>query len=267
MQEWQNKEWTKYDISSVNSSNVTAYLTPEERQLFCWLAAEKYKGFGEIIDAGSFLGGSAKCFAQGITHNKSLSLKSGRVHSFDLFRFAPWINKSVTELHNHENGDSFLNIYHNNVGKDLEESITIYPGDILKRKWNAGKIEILMLDCLKTHNLSDHCLRIFLPHIKEGSIIIQQDYGVVSRLYWIHLTMYLLRDYFEYRCLVERGGSAVFITKKVPSVEKIEETIKIIRGSNWFDLAMEASDFMSRYDKKASDAVKLSAEGFRKSPI
>jgi hypothetical protein len=216
-------EWGRYRYDEI--SELEALLFPEERKLMAWLAERIYRGQGEIIDAGAFLGGSAACFAYGLNRNVRVEKKDTRIHSFDLFRKGNWLKDGVKSWDARQNGQSTIDLFHDQVS-DLEHMISIYPGDITKRYWHGGEIEILMLDCSKTEALNDHCMRMFMPDMIPGrSFLIHQDYAVQSGLYWLHSTMYLLKDYFEHVATVKFGGTTLFRCKKRITPEVIEQAI------------------------------------------
>src|ERR1700754_2796705 len=47
-------------------SGYPTMLTPDERRLLHWLARDVWEGWGAIVDAGSFLGGSTVSLATGL---------------------------------------------------------------------------------------------------------------------------------------------------------------------------------------------------------
>ena len=61
----------------------------EERLFLYHVARDLYQGRGEIVDLGAFLGGSAACFAAGLRDRRWGCDTRGRIHSFDLFEYAP----------------------------------------------------------------------------------------------------------------------------------------------------------------------------------
>lgn len=264
---WDEKPWKTVDLVEHELDQMIAYLTPDERQLFHWVAANAYSGFGEIIDAGAFLGGSARCFATGLIKGNFEGHCGGRIHSYDLYRYYNWISDKIEALRGCSPGDSFVNLFHQTLGVDAEKYVTVYPGNLTDRDWDGRPVEILMIDCAKTRALGDKCLSMFFPHLKKGSLVIHQDYAVASRLYWIHSSMYLLRDYIEYSGVVDRGGSAVFtVLKEIPD-SKIQSVIGTIHSGDLPDLALEAAEFMSRYSPRFEEIIKHAVSGFLESPI
>lgn len=217
------RPWGRYRYEEIGQ--LDALLHPEERKLMAWMANNIYTGEGEIVDAGAFLGGSAACFAHGLDRNSNVQRKSGRIHSYDLFRKGNWLPAAVASWDARSEGQSTIDLFHDQLS-DFEHMVAVYPGDITRRVWSSGEIEFLMLDCSKTENLNDHCMRMFMPSMIPGrSFLIHQDYAIKSSMYWLHSTMYLLKDYFDHLVTVKFGGTTLFRCKERIAPETIERVI------------------------------------------
>jgi len=220
---FEGRPWGRYHYG--NLEHLDALLFAEERKLMAWMAANVYTGSGEIVDAGAFLGGSACCFADGLVRNKTVAQKSGRIHSYDLFRKYEFTKADLDSWQRLEDGQSSLSIYHNQLASN-DHMVVSYPGDIMQREWRGGDIELLMLDCSKTQALNDHCMRAFFPALVPGkSYVLHQDYAIKSGLFWIHNTMHMLRDYFVLEVTSNFGGTTVFRNIKQITPAIIEKTI------------------------------------------
>lgn len=258
------REWGRYRYEVIGT--FEALLHPEERKLMAWLADRIYTGEGEIVDAGAFLGGSAACFAYGLNRNVKVRRKDTRIHSFDLFRKGNWLPASVETWDARQNGQSTIDLFHDQVS-DLEHMISVYPGDITKRSWAGGKIELLMLDCSKTEALNDHCMRIFMPDMIPGrSFLIHQDYAIESAMFWLHSTMYLLRDYFEHVATVKFGGTTLFRCKKRITQEAVERAIANQNQAPESILNGALEDARRIGDEKIANAIQFAHERRPKSP-
>lgn len=264
---WTSEPWSTVNINKAGLRSMTALLSMVERRLFYWLAKDVYTGSGEIVDAGAFLGGSARCFAAGLQQGSYRVPVAGRIHSYDLFRYRKSIKPGIVELQSHEPGQSFLSVYQDMLGTEYETYVTVYPGDILVRDWCGKDIEILMLDCSKAKVVGDKCMTMFFPYLRPGSVVVQQDYAVATRLHWIHSSMYLLRDYFDYSGVVSRGGSTVFTVKKQIPIDVINSTIEAIDEAPNDDLVVEASAYMSQYSKRLADSIVKCADRFKAKPF
>lgn len=252
------REWGRYRYEVIGE--LDALLHPEERKLMAWLADRIYTGEGEIIDAGAFLGGSAACFAYGLNRNDRVRRKDSRIHSYDIFRKGNWLPASVEPWDARRNGQSTLDLYHDQLS-NLEHMVSIYPGDITKRSWSGGKIELLMLDCSKTEALNDHCMRMFMPDMIPGrSFLIHQDYGIESAMYWLHSSMHLLREYFDHVATVKFGGTTLFRCKKRITQEAVERAIAEQNKDPQGILEGALEDARRIGDEKLASAIQSSHE-------
>lgn len=169
------------------------------------LARDAYRGHGEIIDAGAFLGSSTYCLAKGLEENDRIAHKSGRIHSYDLFQL--WQEQGETaeymadQLMQHfgvavGDGESTLHLFTANLGP-LARHVRVHAGDIMDARWSGRPIEILFVDIAKSLPIWKHVLGTFYPSLIPGvSILVQQDYHH-PLLPWIHVAQEYLAPYFE----------------------------------------------------------------------
>lgn len=258
------EEWKTYDVERLVV--LEGLLTQEELQIFAWAAENLYTGSGEIVDAGAFLGSSAAAFAHGLAANQRVQETSGRIHSFDLFSYMPFFRSEIRLLEGFERGQSFLSGFHTQLGR-LDASVTVYPGDITRRTWRAGSIEILMLDCSKTEALNDHCLRQFLPSLVEGGYLFQQDYASASRLWWIHATTYLLREHLEFIGGVDSGGTMVFRCVKPITLSDVEAALSVQHASDPVEMGQAVAAGMRPVSRRAARAARRAAERYAADPF
>ncbi len=195
-------------------------LADDELALLYWLGSEYYRGEGEIIDAGCFLGGSSFALASGVKANKHVSddQKAGRVHTYDLF--------VVDDMEGHEGylnafpdvkeGESFVHIFER-FQEPHREVIDLSAGDVMKTSWPADKdIEILFIDLAKAECINDFVVKTYFPHLVPGkSVVIQQDY-LFCDLPWIHITMEVFRDYFRIIDDVPWASRVYILEKEIP---------------------------------------------------
>lgn len=176
-----------------------------EGALLYYLCRDIYRGAGEIIDAGAFLGASAFCITKGLEENPRIKHKSGRVHCYDLFRI--WQEEGETveymsdQLKKHFNisvsdDESTFHVFFGNLG-NLARHVRVYAGDIMNTQWSGRPIEVLFVDIAKTLPIWKHVLRQFFPSLIPGiSIVVQQDYHH-PLLPWIHVVQEHLAPFFE----------------------------------------------------------------------
>lgn len=206
-------------------------LTLEERRLLHWLARDVWEGWGAIVDAGSFVGGSTASFATGLRARGDAVTEDGPrppMWTYDLFaagefevrsgHLSPWPEIGV--------GDSFRPAFDDLLG-DLADETRVHEGDIMAEEWDGGPIEILFLDVLKMREINDVVLMRLLPSLVAGrSVIVQQDY-VHGMLPWIHVTMELLGDVVEHVEDVPWSGSRVYAVTDEITGERVAEILPL----------------------------------------
>ncbi|WP_367399423.1 MULTISPECIES: class I SAM-dependent methyltransferase [Methylorubrum] len=177
----------------------------QEASLLYHLARDHYQGYGDIIDAGAFLGCSAYCLAKGLDENLRVGSKSGRLHSYDLFHL--WTEPGVS----HDDMSDFLkrsygietagqestfHIFSQNLGA-LARHVRIHQGDILQEQWPGRPIEILFIDICKTQPVWQHVIRMFFKSLIPGvSLVVHQDWHHAS-LPYLPIAQEYMSDYFE----------------------------------------------------------------------
>jgi len=151
-------------------------LSMDEKQYLIWLAAEKFEGWGAIVELGVWLGSSSAALAEGLRRRGS----TARIHSFDLFRWENYMTAKAGPVLNE--GDDFLPLY-------LKETASYSPWieakkvDLMNFSWNGGPIEILFVDSAKTWDLTNATLNGFGRYLVPGrSRIVLQDF----HFHWAH---------------------------------------------------------------------------------
>jgi hypothetical protein len=188
--------WRDLGLSGRDVNGVPSMIAPDESLYLYWLAHSRYTGQGEIVDGGPLLGGSTVAFARGLRSNDAVAVKTGRIHSYDLFEYTPFMKHLFRRSPEPVVGESLLPRFRANI-KPWADSVRVHPGNILDHSWSGAPIEVLFIDVAKTWAIQRHLLREFFPHLIPGvSVIVQQDYFFVS-CYWIHLIMEALSEYFR----------------------------------------------------------------------
>jgi hypothetical protein len=165
----------------------------EERLFLYHVARDLYQGRGEIVDLGAFLGGSAACFAAGLRDRRWGCDTHGRIHSFDLFEYAPHHAPFLPDFAGGP-GASTLPVFWQTVAP-YEDSVRAVAGDICRQTWRAP-IEVLFVDFTQSWVHHDATADLFYRHLSAGSILIHQDYLYVL-CYWLHIFMEFYAEYFE----------------------------------------------------------------------
>ena len=177
----------------------------QEALLLYHLARDHFLGYGEIIDAGAFLGCSAYCLSKGVEENSRIAGKSGRIHSYDLFQLwtEPGVDKdAMSDFLYHTYGvetagqESTFHLFSANLGQ-LARHVRIHQGNILDKGWSGRPIEILFIDICKTKEIWQHVIKTFFRSLIPGlSIIVHQDWHHAA-LPYLHVAQEYMADYFE----------------------------------------------------------------------
>lgn len=209
--------WEEIELPDIVEQYPTM-LTYEERRLLFWLARDVWEGWGAIVDAGAFVGGSTASLATGVRARTTPTTDGGPqppMWTYDLFVAEGYELGYFERWPQIRAGDSFRPAFDELLG-DLARETRVHEGDISAQRWSGGPIEILFLDVLKTTGINDAVLPQFMPSLVGGrSVLIQQDY-VHGFLPWIHVTMELLADSVEH--VADVAASRVYaVTRDIPA--------------------------------------------------
>ncbi len=202
-------------------ASVPSMMSENERRFLFNIAKDYYRGEGLIVDAGTFLGASTACFANGVAQNPLaseirarwpqpiVSLELGRTNQQMLLSF-----KRHGIGHDLKVGDSFGPLIEAHID-GVRDLVDLRLGDILETGLlddpaprNRLPIEIAFLDVLKAPAISEFCLLEYLPRlIPRRSLVIQQDY-LSGDLPFIHVHQEYFASKFEY--VGELSSSAIF---------------------------------------------------------
>jgi hypothetical protein len=192
---------------------------PEVR-LLKWLARAAYRGDGAIVDLGCWLGGSTAALVDGLRENSRRAARSRRVQTYDRFRWERLYDRYNLGF-THEAGESFLADFERLV-EPWREDVDLHVGDIAAAQWPGELIEILFVDIMKDFAGAKAVAVNFFPQlIPNQSYLIHQDFKY-EFTFWIHLMMYLLRDYVVPVLNLADACTVVFQPIAVPNRQVID---------------------------------------------
>lgn len=177
---------------------IKGLITQEEYEMLIRLV-RNLEPCNTIVEAGAFFGLSTKAFIEGLKQRADFhSTKyNKRLHSFDKFEYGNWVHPRFIPRGELQKGESFRHYFDQNLGDDLQ-LVNVYQGDILKfDDWSYGDIDLLFLDICKTPKINDKIQSLFFPHLKIGSLLIQQDYISSTLNIWIYAALKKLESHFE----------------------------------------------------------------------
>lgn len=201
---------------------VPSMLGSEEQKLYLWLARDWANGAGEIVDLGSFVGGSTARLAEGVR----LAGRDVLVHAYDQFT----ADETVKQRYLYSagvppfEGPDMLHVAHDLLSP-WDRRVTFYVGDILRRGWNGDPIEIMAIDASKTDRLTDHTARTFFPSLIPGrSVIIQQDF-LHTLQPWLPAQMAMYGDYFRPLIHCPRDCVVYLCTRRITPEDTLDRCI------------------------------------------
>ncbi|HJW96018.1 MAG TPA: class I SAM-dependent methyltransferase [Thermoanaerobaculia bacterium] len=241
-------------------TKVPTMLVPDELRLLNFLAQDFYRGIGAIVDAGAFLGGSAVAFAEGLRRNRHWmkSAQAKPIHSYDRFETEDW-TRGIYLPETTPAGSSFRATFEQNIAP-YADLIEVHEGDICAHPWTGGPIEILFIDVAKHWTVCDWMTWNFFPHLVPGrSLVVQQDYLYHQWVAWLHVTMELYADYFEYVCDTDVNSAVFLYTKEIPAEVLRRNSVESLSVDERCALMDRAA---SRFDGKKRELLAAAKEHF-----
>lgn len=177
---------------------IPGQIEPIERQLYYWLARHAYRGLGDIVEFGSFIGASSAAFAQGIRDNPAVHKKAKRHHVFDAFDTKYIHPEAFAKIGvPAPTGADFFPTFQRYTAP-YADIIDATKTDIFDvTEWTGKPIEILFIDGAGSAAVHDHVVQVFYPHLIPGlSIVIDQD-CFYELAYWMSLKNQIFAQNFE----------------------------------------------------------------------
>jgi hypothetical protein len=200
--------------------DVTAMTTDWELCLYEAFARDAYRGDGQIVDLGCWLGATTRVLARGLDRNKHVE-DPAPIEAYDLFRWTLEMDGLVGE--DTDVADRFLpgDSYYAETQKNVHgygDLVRLHERDLVGWVPPAEPIEFLLVDAKKTWPLGHSITTGFFPHLIEGSAyVVQQDfcYHRLNEVATRMITWYL-RDHLEPVHHVPMSSSVVFrCTKRI----------------------------------------------------
>jgi Methyltransferase domain len=192
---------------------VPSMLSYEERALLHWAAREGRGADGQVIDAGSYLGGSTLSLAHGL--RASGNARGRRVHAYDRFRVdADWERVYFPDDFEFAVGASTVGLYLRHIDP-VAELVQTYLGDIHGFRWNGDPIATLFVDVAKSWDTHDHVVREFFPSLAPGALVVQQDQVHFGHP-WCAISMELLEGHAEYIGWAHYSSAVYHVPHPIP---------------------------------------------------
>lgn len=204
-------------------------LRPAEERMLFLLARDYALPKFEIVDAGAFIGGSARALAAGLDARPDREKFFKSVHSYDLFLansdfYRRYLHASVVD------GGSFLPMFLHNT-RTWSDFINVYRGDFTTFRWIGKPISLLFSDIEKTTALGHHLWTEFAPWLVVGeSIFVEQDF-VHTQAPHVHVLLGSLEDHFNFDVLVT--PSLVLRFRQALDLEVIAEALERAKSGSF----------------------------------
>lgn len=206
-------------------SHIPTMLKRTERLFLYQYASQEYTGGGEIVDLGSWLGGSTAPLAQGLARNQRPETANKRIHAYDHFIWSPWMNENFQgpRFESLRVGDSFVELFREYLGR-WAHRVEPAVGDLNESGWSGQPVEMIFVDVMKSMDLANTVVQLFFPYLRPGlSRVVHQDF-VHFNTPWILLLSHRFRDWLEPERRVEGSPSFVFKCVAEPPAAAVETT-------------------------------------------
>ena len=199
--------------------NLVGMSSTQERNFVRQYAAHDFTGAGAIVDLGCWLGSLTVPLAMGLRENQRISGRDVCIHGYDSFRWEEWMNPTVAGTSwagRYQEGDDFRDGFIEQTAP-VANLISIHAGDLHQETWEpATPIEYLLIDVMKSWELTNSVIRNFFPALKPGlSLVHHQDFAHYFTP-WIHLLMYRFRQYFEPLTYVPNDSFVFAYREQIP---------------------------------------------------
>ncbi len=224
-------------------------ISENERKYLFHYASKVYTGKGKIVDLGCWLGATTVSMAQGLKDGGKLQQQGKYIYAYDLFQWNYVFNQHVigTELDNLFNeGDDFIGEYEKNIHqfKDIIET----RRDIISSRWHGENIEFLLIDAMKTPEVTKAIVKGFYPNLMPKlSYVYHQDFDHYLTP-WVHILIYLHHPYLKHIHDVPGAGGTVFKCIKSLPDEVLSEDFMALTESD--------TDEAFKYCKKIANKSK-----------
>ncbi|MEL7256123.1 MAG: hypothetical protein AAGL23_18270 [Pseudomonadota bacterium] len=239
---------------------VPTMLNVKEQSYYVWLGRDWAQGQGAIVDLGSFAGGSAACLAEGVAQAGRAQVVVG-YDKFGLKDYPGFKERcakywavppaSQSRFDPPQMPDSVPNDLLPLAELFLSpwgDGIQLHKGQIEEMTWDAGPIEVLVMDASKAAATMDQMSATFFPHLIPGrSIVVQQDL-LWWQQPWIAAQMALLSEYFRPVVFVPRYSVSYLCIKTPPADVMQRLSVHNMRDGEIIAAIRDAKSQLSGFD-------------------
>lgn len=222
-------------------------LTFDDKQLYYQVARDLYTFSGAIVDLGSFCGATAMALAVGMLNNGRLSAQTrliATVYSYDLFKADFGACDHLNWFHRgdrtYKEGDDFFDVFCRLTSK-YAAFIRPYVGDVGQAPYDGPLIEVLSVDVCKSRLITDAVFRKFMPLLRPGAYILQQDFIHPWHPY-LHTAIGYFADHFEVIHENDDGGTVLYRLVRPIEASQLDDfsDVCLNRKDQWLPLMNRA---------------------------
>jgi len=173
--------------------------TSAREQAFCeWFGENAYRGVGEIVELGPWLGSLTIPLVKGLSRNSSVADKSSRVHVYDRFVWDELMENWVagTQYVGRIVPEGDFRFLYEDILQEYRSFLVVNKSDLSTQQWDGKPIEFLLNDATKNLEVLANVVRQFFKDlIPQFSHVAHQDYLWFAEAY-TPICMYRLRDCF-----------------------------------------------------------------------
>jgi hypothetical protein len=183
IQTWLMENGAPWRKIPINPTVMPGMISNEEAQYYEYIG-ELYKGRGEVIELGPWLGKSTRHIIRGLRKNPHFVDR--QLHVFDDFIWrSGWMDRHTPQHLRPPNHADFRPIFELFV-QDILPDLTVkrariadYDGNehLTRIKWDGRPIEMMYIDCGRTTQVNEGWFEIFSPSfIPDVTLLILQDW-------------------------------------------------------------------------------------------
>lgn len=175
-------------IERSSHDHIPAMISREEKDYYAWIG-HFYRGNGEVIELGPWLGASTVCILDSLNANPKFSGRRMVVVDDFVWR-SSWMDKFVVEADRPLNHESFRHLfdrYTNGYAAHMDvltARISDYDGNefLPRLAWDRGPIEMAFIDCGRSISANQAWWDILSPHFIDGALLVMQDWQTHKRV-------------------------------------------------------------------------------------
>lgn len=197
-----HSSWDEVQFSC--PSDIPTMISQQEQRFLYFIANKFYQEYGDIVEVGTWLGGSSACLAQGLKDRGS----ARKLTCYDNYVWTKSYEQKSKGIRLQE-GEDFHPIFKKLIN-DKYDNVNSIKTQIKDLRWSGGPIEILFIDAPKNKYDMQLVIECFFSYLVPGfSTVIFQDF-FYSPAYEVPATILNYGESLQLSHIVENSSSAAF---------------------------------------------------------